>query len=378
MLKEQKENRLAYLDNLRIVLAVMVLMSHLAITYGPAGIWYYYERSSLASTYVLAFFLSLMQAFLMGLFFLISGYFSARSLERKDAGRYLLERLKRLGLPLLFYVMVVSPLVLFLHRWFIEGARINFFAFYLEEVLRGGHIDIGPLWFVQALLFFSLAYGITDRFIKRDRLKRPGDALPFSARRLFRMILLLGAATFLVRIVFPIGTALSNLQIGLSPQYIFLFAMGIAGYKDGWLERITKKDALTAGSISLAAVLAWPLVMSEFSKGGSFELYAGGFNPYSLMYSLWEASLAICAPIFLLYYSRKKIDLKNHFLKGLSRTTYSFYLVHTPVIILLAYSLRDISIHPLLKFLSAAAAGIPLSFLAGSILRRLPLLRRVL
>lgn len=43
------------------------------------------------------------QAFSMGLFFLISGYFTPSSYERKGSGRFAKDRLLRLGIPILCY-----------------------------------------------------------------------------------------------------------------------------------------------------------------------------------------------------------------------------------------------------------------------------------
>ena len=45
----------------------------------------------------------------MGLFLLISAYFVPGSYDRKGAGRFLKDRLVRLGIPLALYSWVVNP-----------------------------------------------------------------------------------------------------------------------------------------------------------------------------------------------------------------------------------------------------------------------------
>ncbi len=85
------------------------MLAHAAITYGPVGFWYYYERTGLNSTYVLAFFVSLMQAFLIGLFFMISAFFTPSALNKKGPKKFFIDRIKRLGIPLIFYIFIVSP-----------------------------------------------------------------------------------------------------------------------------------------------------------------------------------------------------------------------------------------------------------------------------
>ena len=51
------------------------------------------------------------QAFSMGLFFLISGYFTVGSYDRKGPRQFFKDRLLRLGIPLICYDFVIGPLM---------------------------------------------------------------------------------------------------------------------------------------------------------------------------------------------------------------------------------------------------------------------------
>ena len=100
--------RLIYLDNIRIFLTVIVVLHHLAITYGAPGGWYYREfefnQLDTITLAVLVLFSAANQAYFMGFFFFLSGYFSGRSLQHKSHGQYLFQRVTRLGLPFLLFV----------------------------------------------------------------------------------------------------------------------------------------------------------------------------------------------------------------------------------------------------------------------------------
>jgi fucose 4-O-acetylase-like acetyltransferase len=89
----------------------------------------------------------------MSLFFLIAGYFVPASFERKGARAFLLDRLYRLGVPLLVYVLVLHPLLVKILHPDLDVAA------YILKGLRT--LDIlswtGPLWFVEALLIFTIA-----------------------------------------------------------------------------------------------------------------------------------------------------------------------------------------------------------------------------
>jgi hypothetical protein len=107
-----KSSRMFFIDNLRVFLIILVVMFHLAITYGAAGSWYYQDptKDTLTSV-VLTILTATDQAFFMGLLFLISGYFTPGSYDRKGAGPFVRDRILRLGIPLLIYDIVIDPFV---------------------------------------------------------------------------------------------------------------------------------------------------------------------------------------------------------------------------------------------------------------------------
>ncbi len=107
------KDRLLFIDNLRILLIVLVILVHLAITYGaPVGSWYYHEgQAGMTESIFYVFFLAVNQSFFMGFFFLISGYFTPGSYERKGSWHFFKDRLLRLGIPLVFYIIFIDPLI---------------------------------------------------------------------------------------------------------------------------------------------------------------------------------------------------------------------------------------------------------------------------
>jgi len=70
------KDRFAYIDNLRLLMIVFVVMLHLAVTYSGFGSWYYKEGVSLNlfSTIVFGYLMSFTQGYFMGFLFLISGF----------------------------------------------------------------------------------------------------------------------------------------------------------------------------------------------------------------------------------------------------------------------------------------------------------------
>jgi fucose 4-O-acetylase-like acetyltransferase len=154
--REPPGEREFYIDCLRSVMIALVVLHHTAITYGASGGWFYYELhpSVTPSSVILTLFCATNQAYFMGILFLLAGYFTPNSLERKGYGRFLSDRFLRLGLPLLAFGLILGPLTVAM----VMAAEGK--GFWSTFVWLWNHKEFinGPLWFNQALLMFSLAY----------------------------------------------------------------------------------------------------------------------------------------------------------------------------------------------------------------------------
>lgn len=101
-------DRLHYLDNLKVALTGLLIAHHVGQAYGPTGgAWPIQEAARAA---ILGPFFTVNRSFLMSLFFLISGFFVARSFDAKGGWPFVRGRLLRLGLPLLSWGLVMIPL----------------------------------------------------------------------------------------------------------------------------------------------------------------------------------------------------------------------------------------------------------------------------
>jgi hypothetical protein len=172
-------------------------------------------------------------AYFMGLFLLISAYFVPGSYDRKGPGRFLKDRLIRLGIPLAVFSWVLHPLFVYGGLVLADGLRTPLWRFFATEYFsKYGQpvLGAGPLWFVETLLIFSLVY-VLWRLVFRSRPAPVVAETPFPGNGAIALFaLLLGVAGFLVRLVFPMdGYVLKalNLQLGFFAQYIALFIVGL-------------------------------------------------------------------------------------------------------------------------------------------------------
>jgi len=364
-------SRLWYIDNLRIFLISLVVLHHLSITYGAPGSWYYNEtEAGFPEIIPLLLFVVTNQSFFMGMFFFVSAFFILPSLKRKGTGRFLKDRLIRLGIPLLFFYFILSPLTVFLHHRFIRRDEVSLIDFWINQKGTG----FGPLWFVEALLLFTLVFLL----VKPVKVKRQ---IPFPGT--FAILLAAIATGFLqyvIRIWLPVGWSMpfTNFQFPFFVQYVFLFALGIVAYKNNWLDSISFKTGKKW--FLFAQFVLFVVFPSIFILGGSFDeadLFMGGGTWQSAGYAILEQVLGFSLIIGLLGMAKKSVNRQENFARQLSGSAYGVFVFHAPVIVAISVIFRSWQTSPLLKFVALAPLALTACFLLAWVVKKIPGVRKI-
>ena len=363
--------RLFYLDNLKVFLIILVVIHHAAQPYGPGGEWPVPQELDLPflNIIVIGLFLAVTAAFFMGLFFLVSAYFLPASLERKGAGKFMRDRVVRLGIPTLIVVLAVLPALGYFLHYLGKMPFLDFLGLYFP-----GHFEFGYVWFLASLLLFASVYVAWRQIVpqaetvEKQPIRFPGNA------GILLFILAFAAALFITRIWFPLGDweLWHLMEPARYTGYIILFIAGIAAYRNNWLEAITPSVARL-----------WAVVLAVFS-GLLFVLYItfgdsltlGGLSVQNACVSLWDAFVGISACICLIALFRQKFDQTGTLRRVLADNVYGVYLVHVPLLLLIQQALVTVPLHPFLKFLVVSVVAVPLCFvLSEYAVRRLPYVR---
>jgi glucan biosynthesis protein C len=376
--------RFAFIDNLRILLVILVILHHLAITYGAEGPWNYREgQADAVTSTVLTLFVAVNEAFFMGLYFLIAAYFVLPSLERKGSSQFMRERGLRLGLPLALQLLIIAPLLSYVLGITVWGFNGSLWAYVGEYWAHYEQLDTGPLWFVEALLIFSVLCALWWRMTKHQvhKIGSQGGAPGNAAIAVFALVV--GLTSFVVRIWLPVGWSFAPLgfQFPHFPQYIGLFAVGIIAYRRGWLSAISGDGArgrLWARVVIFLIILAPILFVAGGALDGSTADFRGGIHWQALAYALWEQFLCVGMVISLLVWFRRRYDHQGRLAREMSASVYAVYIFHASIVILVALALRSIELYPLLKFAIAALISLPICFMVGGLVKRLPLAQRIL
>jgi hypothetical protein len=236
------------------------------------------------------------------------------------------------------------------------------------------------MWFCAALLIFCGVYAAW-RGVRRDRpasLAAGGEITP---GRLVLAIVALTAATFVVRIAFPLGGAVFNMQLAYFPSYVMLFALGIVARRRDWILRVGDRFAWMAAGVCVGLALAgWlPLLVLGGALAGGTAAYAGGLHWQSAGLSLWESLVCFGMTFGVLVGFRTWLARQRRFSKFMSDNAFAVYVVHPPLLVGMALLLSPVALAPAAKFAALWMLSAAVCFgLAAPLARRVPLVGRIL
>lgn len=311
---------------------------------------------------------------------MISSYFNPGSVDRKGGRAFLIDRLKRLGIPLVIFSLLIFPLTVYPIVRLVDfrGTLTEFLSDFYSDF---GNFSFGPLWFVAMLLIFAVAYVLWRVFTRPSKVPSKGEEKAPGNVAIAAFALALGLATFLVRIWIPVGDAvpLLNLQPAHAIQYIGLFIIGILAYRRNWFSSLSDAQRkLWLRIIMLLIVLFVILLVSGGALEGDIDLFLGGVHWQSLAYAIWEQFMCFAMMVTLLVWFRDRFNEQGSLARAMSSAAYATYIVHATTIVLLAIPLRGIKLDLALKYVLVAPLAVSLSFLVGYVAKRLPLARNIL
>lgn len=342
---EKPGKRLYFADNLRTWMVILVMLQHLA------------------EIFSLYLFLMLNQAYFMGLLFLLSGYFTPGSFERRGPGTFLKDRLLRLGVPTLIYAFILSPIARIGTHGLAGNTTASLFA-------------LGPMWFAVMLLVFDLGY-LAWRTVVKNRPERPGPEnrtmLTFPKVALF--MLALAAASYLLRIAIPYGIPVLEFpSLGYLTQYLSFFVIGMLAYKRDWLRTVSG----SLGKIGFVLAVLASVVLLPVALIGPGSAWIGHGSWKSAVFALWDSIFAVGMSLALITFFRRFLDGGQKLGRVLSQHSFTVYVIHAPILAFLALALRGLQIQQPLKFCLAVIVYLPLCFGIAWLIRKVPYAKKIL
>ena len=253
----------------------------------------------------------------MPLLFLLAGISSYYSLKKRGYQVFIKERILRLGLPLVFGLLVIVPILSYFADKFHNNFDGNFFVHYSVFFTKftdftgyDGGFSFGHLWFILVLLLISL---ITLIPIKISELVKDNK---------IRKILLICfsiIATIIIILTF-------DFKIMGKPilMYLFIYLLGFYLFsKEEVVNTISKFWAIYLPLFIIFATLNTILFI--------------WIKDYELLNNICNYFTFIFGVITLVSIFYKFINNSNNLLKLSSRLSYTFYIIHFPFVVSLQY-----------------------------------------
>jgi len=340
-----------FLDNLRVVLIMLVIAHHVGQAYGPTGGWWPIQETERSA--VLGPFFTVNRSFFMSLFFMISGYFTVMSVDKKGPRAFLKERFLRLGLPVLSFGLIMIPLQLFVF-----------------ETGSAWPVDMAHLWFLEHLLIFSAVYALWRMISKKSNNGKKSQANTPGYLRIVIFALVLAVVSAAVRIWFPIDRwvyLLGFLKVAFAdvPRDLSFFVIGLVAYRRNWTLHFPQKDGMVWFGVGITLAILWYV----YALAGRDILNLSDIQ-LGIIYPIWESLLCCGMCIGLTVLFREYFNRQGNLWKVMAKSQYAAYIFHPMVVLLFQAIMLNFSLPPFIKFLLVTLASIPVTFLVSNWVRR--------
>ncbi|MEO8017660.1 MAG: acyltransferase family protein [Pseudomonadota bacterium] len=357
------------LDVLRASALLLGIVLHSAMSYLPGFRevnWPLADESTSAGLGILFF---VIHMFRMSLFFIIAGFFARVLHQRLGTAGLLKNRLRRIGLPLLAFYLLVMPLTIVAFIWGARQLGIHGPPKMPAPIpVVGPPVPWGHLWFLYLLLviygLLLLGRAIVVRLDANGALRAAiGRLLAIAVKARVAPLLLAApiAATLFVSPWWHQWMGLPAPILGFVPNFPALLAYGGA-FLVGWFFH-RQQECLRV----LAA--DWPLYLAVALLGTTAALYIVGttpvFGPLSLgvvervaytgayTIALWCWSFAAIGLVV------RYFNAPNASWRYLADASYWMYLIHLPIVCLLQARMLGWPLHwsvklPLILLLTGA------------------------
>jgi peptidoglycan/LPS O-acetylase OafA/YrhL len=379
--------RIAAFDRARTFIILLVLLHHSVVNYtyfgsGDKMRWLGFDLVVLFN-----------DSFFMAFMFFISGLFVRDSLTRKGPAIFLRDRAWRLGVPYLVSVFVLMPIAYYptFLRYHLPGTTDFNFLHFWWRTLTIGPWPSGPAWFLWVLLALDAivaavwlmtprAIGTLGQLIFSVR-NRPTAAfvafLIISVAVYLPMHLIFGDASWLEPGRFPLPIQTS--RILLYAGYFFVgIGVGAAGLRAGLLAEtgeLARRWPVWLGFALLFYGAILDLVYVHHNWVADFNSPPLSWRTgYGLAFAMFSAAMAFTVPAIFLRFAESGWRL----LDALQPSAYGVYLLHYIFIIWLQYAVYDYSLPAGIKFAIVFIGTLATSWGLTVMLRKIPVVARMI
>lgn len=382
----EKSARLHYLDWLQVLAILGVFIFHAVHPFDALFDWHIKnaELSALAT-----FFAGFFSLWGMPFFFTMAGTTSWFSLRRRTPGRYIRERVTRLLIPFIIGSIVLTPIQAYYeltHKgWWKGGSFIEFILsseartyFYTEF----HPITIGPgifgrvgyhLWFLGFLFAFALIALPVFLWLKKDPGKRFVATLARLAKRRGGLLVFI-IPLVLLRIALQRGFPAEHDMADFLYTLLF-FVSGYILISDERFTQAIRRDWLLHLILGIASTLFF------FSVSVGVPVYdwigSPGTPGFYVSWTVFGIN-SWCWAMVMFYVGMRFLNYTNKWLQYGSEARYPFFILHQPVILIIAFYVVQWKAGVSLKFLTVIITSFAITLGLVEFIKRIKPIRKIM
>lgn len=335
--------RLHYLDWLRVLAIFMVFLFH-AVHPFDFGDW---QVKNVEQSEILTIIILFLGIWGMPFFFLVAGASSWFALLRRTPRQYMAERFYRLLIPFVVGFILFSPIEYYcenvnkMQRGVLTSFQ-SFFSVFATFDPRFLHFPgFSPrwfgmgyhLWFLGFLFAFALITLPLFRWLKESRGQKVIAWMARACERRGGILLTIIPAALIYCIVRPFF--LMEHDWADFTFQMFFYAMGFVLFADDRFTRAVRRDwplLLAAGTAVLAALVAGYLAdlpVLEWSDTPTV--------PAFYVIQTLRSAIAVCFSLTMMFAGMRCLDFTNGWLRYGQEAALPFFVLHQPVIIVIAF-----------------------------------------
>jgi len=340
---EVKGKRIHWMDNLRTITILLVVLYHVGGVYESAGLWGGFWIVDDPDTITWVGIIGIMfDIMVMPLMFFISGYLAPASLKNKTGWEFFQGKIKRLMIPWAIAVFTLIPLykIIFLYS---RNLPQEHWSTYFHITNPNSQ---NWLWFLPVLFAFNMLYLL----FSKANISIPKISLKWTV---------LGA--FLIGLVysFVIGGILGFRSWTLTPlidfenerflMYFMVFLLGVQSFQQEIFTELPQKKTL----YNIANAVSWiPVTVHIFARIWPF-FFPEGFEITPLYRIIWHFSfyLSLLSLLYIMIESFwRYLDKTGKIWSELNRNSYGVYIIHVIMIGVFGTLLLNLNLPALVKY----------------------------
>ena len=351
-----------WLDNLRWVTVLLVLLYHVIYFYNNKGVFGGIGGFGDGPQYqdVVMY---ILYPWFMPMLFLLAGISARYALQRHSGKEWFKARTRKLLVP--------STVGLFVFHWMTGyfntavAARTGMFdnLSVMEKYSMMAISGTGPLWFIQVLWLLSIVLLVIRALDKKDRIWTWCGKAGIVWIILLGVLFWAGEQTLVKN---PRPESLDGLLNLYKPVfYLVPFLLGYFVFSHDEVQDKVEKARIPL--MVCAVVAGIILVITTFGQDNTSPQYLG--SPLNCLYG-WLMCIAMMG------WFKAKYDCTGKFAGYMTKSSFGIYIVHYLVIASLGYMMKTYTqLPPVAMYLILAVAVFTLSPLLYEILHRIPIIR---